>query len=365
MHTPNRLRTWFCLGGAACALTLVVACGDDDVEATDDDAGNDASVDATTPTADATTPGRDASDDAAIGADAGSDGAGDAGDAGDAGTCVSPLVIDPPDDAEARATTALQALASAATLTWAPLRGTFQNVSGLEIVLPGCTGDVDVYDQLFATLQASPDLFQIDPAEWRPDSVVTCSSITGSFNPLHIRRVKYGPYDFVDDVFSVVAEKRGDDVLLRSFSGFYLPAPTPAQVDALAACQELDAAGLAAAARATPFDYSTFAPAPAPMCTIEGDLTYTVQQGDQVIVAPNSQLISEETDHLSLRRRRDVTVVVAEANHTADLARSDANCPDDQGADNIGWIRTLDAVTGAPLFDHPTPDPFCQVCLTD
>lgn len=314
------------------------------------DSSDDAAPDADSPEVDASTP-----------PDAGAPDA-DTPDA-DTSACQSPFTVASDPAAEAKAKTALQALSPAATLTWAPARGTLASIDSIVLPLPGCTGTKDVYDQLFDILDKSPDLFQIDRTEWHTSGAVQCSDVLSSgFHTLVLHRAKYGPYALDNDVFSVVADVKNGSVILRNFSGVYIPRPTPALVATLQACVDKSDADLEAPLRAQAFDYEKFAPPPAPPCTLAGKGSYTATASDTLTFDPAVTLRWEETDVVKIHRERAATLVVAPVNYTPALQNSDANCTGDTGQPNIGWIRTFDAITGAVLYDKHNPDPYCNVC---
>jgi hypothetical protein len=289
---------------------------------------------------------------------------GSGGDLPDGGptACASPFTVPLDPNGEAKATAALQALSPTATLTWAPVRGTIASIAGLVVPLPSCTGTQDVYGALFDVLTQSPDLFQIDPAEWHANGPVQCDDVLANgFHTLVIHRDKLGPYTLENDVFSVVADVQNGTVILRNFSGTYIPRPSPELLTTLAACPDLPDADAKTLLLAKPFQYLKFAPSPAPACTAAGTATYTASAGDTLTIDPNVALMWEENAVLQIRRQRSATLVVASANYTPALQNSDANCQTDVGP-NIGWIRTFDAVTGEILYDHGSPDPYCIVC---
>lgn len=308
------------------------------------DAGADATPDADGPDTDASPPLDSGAPDA------------------DTSACQSPFTVTSDPTAEAHATAALQALSPAATLTWSKVRGTLASIDGLVLPLPDCTGAKDIYEQLFDVLGKSPDLFQIDPTEWHANGAVQCSEVLSSgFHTLVIHRVKYGPYLLDNDVFSAVADVKNGSVILRNFSGVYVPRPTPALLATLQACPDKADSELEAPLRAAPFGYQKFAPSPAPPCTFDGAGKYTATASDTLKLDPTATLMWDESDVLQIHRQRAATLVVAPANYTPVLQSSDANCQDESGP-NIGWIRTFDSVTGAILYDKANPDPSCTVC---
>ncbi|UJR86285.1 hypothetical protein [Sandaracinus amylolyticus] len=278
----------------------------------------------------------------------------------DLGTCGEPLELDPDPAAEARATTALAALDPSASLTWVANRGTFSSITGLAIPLPECDGSEDAYDALFEILEASPDLFQIDRDEWNPDSTYPCSAITENVDFLRIRRVAYGPYVMVNDVFTVAVERRAGVVTLFGFGGQYIPSSDATLVDAIEACADRPEEVVEAIVRATPFDYTHFAPPPADGCQPVGEGTYTAASNDTVTFDEETELLWDDAAPIRLRRLRSVTLELATANHTAELIQSDANCSIE--GRRIGWIRIYDAVTGEIVSEIKTPVRGCIVC---
>jgi len=279
--------------------------------------------------------------------------------------CAAPFVIAPDPTAEANATAALATLAPGATLTWAPVRNTLQSINDITIELPTCTGDANAFDFLFATLSASPALFQIDPAEWS-SSVEPCSDILANgFHTLIIRRKAYGPYPVENDVFSAVADVRNGVAILRNFSGTYIPTPSAATLAALQHCPDFPANKLHDVLLATPFQYTEFAPPPSAACQITGTGQYTASATDELVVDPARILQWTETTDITLLRQGSATLTVAPANYGSMLEQSSANCVDLDGGSHVGWVRTFNAITAAKLYDHDSPDPFCTVCLRD
>ncbi len=277
--------------------------------------------------------------------------------------CVAPLGLPLAAGAQANAQAELTALAPTAELTWFDARDTLQSVNGLVVPLPGCTGTTNAFDLLFTTLAAHPALFQIDPAEWT-GSVAHCSDILANgFTPLTIRRAKYGTYPIAHDVFTAVADVQNGVVILRNFSGTYLPKPSPAIEAALSACPDLTTDVIARHILSTPFVYQAYEPAPAPACTAEGDHQYSEQAGDTVTFDPTITIDWTEEPQVVFHRQGTATIVVGTANYTDQLVNSSVNCVDENGSSNIGWQRTYNSVTTEVLFDHATPDPFCTVCL--
>lgn len=334
-------------------FSFVAACGNDD-----DD----------TPLSSTPDSGVGSHDDAGDAADASAPDTSD-GSPGDGGpgsiitpTCDSPVQVTADATAKSRAVTALGTLSPDATLEWSDVRGTLRSISGLTVT-PDCSDpSTNVYDKLFDYLEASPDLFQIDRTEWKPDGADTCSAI-GGFQLLVIRRQKLGPYELHNDVFSAAADVADGHVIFRNFSGTYVPKPSTELLAKLGECTDLPDETLFAAIRKEPFAYQVYAQAPAPMCTVETSAKYTALVNDDVRFDAPSELLWEETTGLSYHRQRSAVVLLPAANQTSDLIRSSANCPDDDGNPRIGWVRTVDVANGNVLADHDTPDPFCSVCL--
>lgn len=282
----------------------------------------------------------------------------------DDSACRAPITIPPDPGAEAAATAALQALSPGATLTWAPVRGTFSSITGLVVELPSCTGATNVYDQLFEVLEQTPTLFQIDPAEWRAGNLPCSAVLAGGYHSLHLYRTKYGPYALDNDVFSVVAGVANGTVILHFFSGTYVPRPAPATIAALQACPDRPHTALADQLRAVPFDYEEIAPPPEPQCTFAGSRIYTAAADDSLSFDTTIVARWNETDVLEIHRESAATLRVAPANHTPGLLSSTANCPDPETSKpRVGWIRTFNTMTGEILNDHANPDPYCVVCL--
>lgn len=282
---------------------------------------------------------------------------------GDTAACTSPFTVPLDPNAQTKATAVLTALSPSATLQWAPVRGTISSISGLVVTLPDCQGTTDIFGQLFDVLDQSPDLFQIDRTEWHASGTLQCADVLASgFNTLVIRRDKYGPYSLTNDVFSAVADVQNGVVILRNFSGTYIPRPTADFITTLQACPDKSNGAVEPLLRAAPFMYEKFAPAPAPACTLDGQDSYSAMANDTMTFDPSVMLLWDDSTTLQIRRQRAATLVVAPANYTPTLENSDANCADESNTPNIGWIRTFDSVTGEVLYDKDNPDPTCTVC---
>ena len=326
-------------------LAALAACGDDDDSGDDDD---DA------PAADA------APDvDAEAEPDAGPDAATPPAD------CNSPFALPLPEDAETKARAALAALdpTGTAKLQWVAERSTIQQTSNLSIPVEGCTGDKNAYDLLFDTLEASPDLFQIDRADWNPDFAVPCSGLAaGDPTTLVIRRVKYGPLPLRNDVFSALIERLEDgSVILRNFYGTYIPRANPDTLAQLTLCPELAPDQLDDTLRQQVFVFATFLPPPN-VCVLSDPGEYHAHDDDSLVLEPGFEVLWDDAEVVTIFRFRSATLRVAPANYTDDLINSDANCPDDDGTFDIGWIRFFDPVSGRVIGDKPAPKPGCIVC---
>lgn len=279
--------------------------------------------------------------------------------------CLAPFVMPVDPNAQAAAQAEPATLGNAATLTWADTRNTLQSISGLVVQLPDCTGTTNAFDLLFAHLAAHPALYQIDPTEWT-GNVAQCSDILANgFHPLTIRRAKFGPYTIQNDVFTAVADVQNGVVILRNFSGTYIPKPSADVLTALSTCPDLSQDVIARHIFTTPFLYQAYQPSPAPACTVEGDHTYTLQAADAVTYDPAVTLNWTEDTQITFQRQATATIKVATADYTDQLVNSSANCVDLDGNNNVGWTRTYNSVTAEVLYDHATPDPFCSVCLVN
>jgi hypothetical protein len=277
--------------------------------------------------------------------------------------CLAPFVMPVDANAETAARADLATLSASADMTWAPVRNTLRSINGLVIQLPACTGNTNAFDLLFTTLSAHPDLFQIDPAEWTGGTALCSDILANGFHPLTIRRAKYGPYAIANDVFTAVADVQNGVVILRNFSGTYIPKPSASVLAALAACPDLSTDVIARHIFATPFVYQAYEPSPAPACTPVGNFTYAKQAGDTVTYDPTIYFNWTEDTQITFQRQGVATVVVGSADYTDQLLNSSANCVDLDGNSNVGWQRTYNSVTAEVLFDHATPDPYCTVCF--
>jgi hypothetical protein len=280
--------------------------------------------------------------------------------------CHSPFAL--PDDpgAQVRAQLALSTLAPAATLTWSTTRRTLSRIDDLNHVLTGCSDATNVYDPLFALLASASSLFQINRADWSPDAAVPCSSVTtDGITTVVLRRVKYGPFELRNDVFSAVLVRENGQVVVRSVAGTYLPPPSPLVLAPLQGCPDLPDAQLEPLLRTPPFAYANFDPPPAPPCSLGAPGSYMASAADRLTIADGGSVAwSQDNDDspVTLRRVRSATLLVAPAGVTPDLERSDANCPDDANQPRVGWIRSFDAVTGELLGDKVNPIEGCIVC---
>jgi hypothetical protein len=318
-------------------LLLLLACSDDDDDTSD---GPAPTADAAVPTVDSAVPGPDA---ATL-------------------DCDSPFALPLDPEAETRARAALTALAPAAKLTWSPTRGTLSDISDVAIEVPGCTGETNAYEALFALLEATPALFQIDRDDWRTDFPVTCASIGASNTTLVIRRIKFGPLVLVNDVFAAAFKKIDDKIVLSFVGATYIPTPSPAILAQLQGCADRPTAEIEADLRAKPFAYANFDPPPAPICSLGDPGSYTAVPADTLTFASESELFWDDAEVVTIRRVRAATLLVAPAGITPELERSSANCPDDNAEPRVGWIRYFDPVSGTILFDKANPVEGCIVC---
>jgi hypothetical protein len=288
----------------------------------------------------------------------------DGASAPDAGgqACTSPFALPADPEARTRAQTALGALAPGATLEWSATRNTLSFVSSLNLELPGCTGDTNAYEPLFAFLEATPDLFQITRSDWRTDAPVTCASIDDGLNTLVIRRIQYGPLKLVNDVFHANLKLVDGKVVVTSVGGTYIPRADTGVVATIQACADLPAAELEAKLRAEPFAYANFEPPPAPICSLGPPGSYTATPADSLTIAADFELMWDEGEPVTIYKLKAATLLVDEAAITDELERSDANCPDDDFNPRVGWIRFFDPVNGRILGDKANPVPGCIVC---
>lgn len=277
--------------------------------------------------------------------------------------CLAPFIMPVDPNAQTAAQAELTTLSPTAEMTWADVRNTLQSINGLVIKLPTCTGNTNAFDLLFDTLEAHPALFQIDRSEWT-GSTASCSDILANgFHPLTIRRAKYGTYAIANDVFTAVADVQDGVVILRNFSGTYIPKPSATVLSALAECPDLSTDVLAKHLFENPFTYLAYQPAPAPTCTVQGNHTYTLQAGDTITYDPNITLNWTEDTQITFQRQGIATVKVGADAYTPQLINSSVNCIDFDGNNNIGWQRTYNSVTAEVLYDRATPDPYCTVCF--
>jgi hypothetical protein len=278
--------------------------------------------------------------------------------------CLSPFTMPVDTNAKTAAQAELTTLAPTADMTWADVRNTLQSINGLVVELPACTGANNAFDYLSSTLSAHPALFQIDPSEWTFGNVSCSDVLSSGFHPLTIRRNKYGSYPIANDVFTAVADVQNGVVILRNFSGTYIPKPSQAVLDGLAACPDLSQDIIRRHIFETPFVYQAYQASPAPACTVEGNHTYALQSADAVTYDTSPQFDWTEDAEITFHRQATATVVVSTGDYTPVLVNSSANCTDLDGNPSIGWQRTYNSVTAEVLFDHATPDPFCTVCFT-
>ncbi|MFO0747368.1 MAG: hypothetical protein U1F43_17125 [Myxococcota bacterium] len=301
-------------------------------------------------------------------ADAAPDAATDAvTDASVDGDAVTPVACDPyplelrgDATARTRAEAALAALAPAATLDWDDGRGTLKSVLHLDLPLTDCVGTQNVFDHAWAKVLATPDLFQLDKSEWQLPAPVPCSAVTADPMLLNFGRATLGGQPVLKDIFVFILAKKDGLVTLTGVSGFYLPKSTPALTALLASCPELDTAQALAAVAKTPLPFAKFF-----QCQPTGDGTYTAHADDTLEfdeAAAWSWDDAPGTGGVHLVKNHAARLIVAEANRSADLMASDANCPAEPPDPGrvVGFRITFDAVTGELLFSLPGVG--CIVC---
>jgi len=241
-------------------------------------------------------------------------------------------------------------------MTWNANTGTLIGAFPLALPLSGCTDGQDVSAQVFGTLAAHPELFQLDLTEWSTPEPFDCKYL-GDDAILNIGRVRLAGHPVSGDVFAYSLKRIDGTVQLTAVNGSYLPVIGAAMGDAMAACDRLTASAAESTARTTPLKAAVFS-----QCRRTGTTAYTPQPNDGFSFAPDATWTWSEGDgDTLLTGERTLRITVAPANYTPELIASAARCPTADGDDfTIGFDVVFDVQTGAIISVKPGLD--CVVC---
>lgn len=148
-------------------------------------------------------------------------------------------------------------LSPGASLTWNANTGTLTSIFQLAAPLPGCTDGQDVSAQVFSVLDAHPELFQLDLAEWEMPPLFDCRYI-GDDAILSMGRRLFAGRPVMEDIFVYSLKRIGGVVYLTYVNGTYLPVVGAAVGDTMAACNSLTEPAATAKARVTSLNATTF-----------------------------------------------------------------------------------------------------------
>lgn len=271
-----------------------------------------------------------------------------------------PIEITADPEAKTRAQAALATLAPEANLDWDDLRGTLRGAYQINLPMPDCTGDTNLYDEVWKKLNATPDLFQLVESEWDHSNNAPCRIIGEDIEILNMGRKTFAGQPVRKDVFAFVVAVRNNVVTLVSTNGVYLPPASPELTARLAACPGLDTAAALEALSKVSFPFTTF-----DKCVENGDGEYSAHEDDTLEFDDTAYWVWDDDPVdgvVRFTKQLDARLIIAEANRTPDLLASDANCPAEPPAQGrvIGFRITYDAVTGELLVSLPGVG--CIVC---
>ena len=111
------------------------------------------------------------------------------------------------------------------------------------MALPECTDDAaNLYEAVWAVVEAHPDAFLIDRADWGDNAPAPCSIVAaGRVRTLQFYRERVGSVPVARDIFSAVLRRTDDGVRLQGVTGTWLPPATEALDTELSACPDLEA----------------------------------------------------------------------------------------------------------------------------
>lgn len=273
------------------------------------------------------------------------------------GCDVYPIALYPDPNAQARAEAELQNLKPGAEMIWHAARGTFWFVT-LSVPLPQCVGQTDVFAQLFKLTRRNPGLFQLDLAEWTMPAKYACSRVGAGAKVLEIKRARVGSHPIAHDVMRFTVQRVNGVVELTALFGEYLPPATPSLDAKLSACPELNNQLARQVVLDSLLPYSIF-----DTCFYLGSGQYSPNGLDTIAFAPVARWAWHEDPiypRVFFTKSSQGSLLLDPSNHTPDLIRSDANCPDENGPE-IGFRLTLDTVKTELVSSQPGLD--CVVCL--
>lgn len=263
--------------------------------------------------------------------------------------CDYPISWEADVGAQAAAQAELDLIAPEATMTWNDDRGTFSNVSDLDVVID-CAEDEPLLDAVFAYFELHPDLFPVEGDEWFTGGGNLCQHVTSPTPSIfNTSRRDMSVWTVSRDVVAPRLYRNEDgDVVLRSVTATFVPT-LPEEIeqqisDCIAKGPNEDL--LEDAIREEPFDYLIYG---GPIfCGPAGSGTYVAQDPDSVVFSDSAQLFWSEVGDgstiVSIAQR--VELVLDGSSVTANLEASNAACPDPDGAGTIyGFAAFMDLVT--------------------
>jgi hypothetical protein len=243
-------------------------------------------------------------------------------------------------------------------MTWNGDTGTLTAISRLAIRLPSCTDGEDVGTQVLGVITAHPQLFQLDPSEWRIPEYFDCKYLSDN-TILNMGRQHLAGRAVAEDVFAYTLNRVDGVVQLSAVNGVYLPVLGTTTGDTMAACNTLTEAAATATARATPLRANVYS-----QCHRTGSVTYTPKPNDGFQLASSDVWTWQAASGQALLSgQRTLRVIVDPSNYTPQLMSSDARCPAPDGDGDqsvIGFDITFDVHTGEILNIKPGLD--CVVC---
>src|SRR5262245_54391747 len=180
------------------------------------------------------------------------------GDDQSTGDCDDyPIALYPDPDAQALAEAELQGFAPGANMVWHPARGTFWFVT-LSVPLAQCGPQGDVYTQFITLAKAHPNLFQLNPKEWKRSAPFPCANVGPLAQVLEIQRARIGSHPISHDLIRFTVRRVNGAVTLQAMVGEYLPPATPWLDESLSACPNLNIALARQSVLNSQFTYSIF-----------------------------------------------------------------------------------------------------------
>ena len=290
----------------------------------------------------------------------------DAADAGelpdvrtDAGPpCEAPLSWIADTATEGPAAAAVAALSATAMPTWNDARGTFESIYQINVPL-SCPDGAQIWTSIIPLVDAHPEIFQIDRAEWYPPTDFPCTAVSTTNDFARLDRRDFGPGTVAHDFVSFAIRRLpSGDIELRAFIGNYLPVVPADVADEMARCGGLSVARARETVMRETFSYSTFS-----TCIPTGSGTYTAGPLDVLTLEPPRWSWTERLDGtgVELTSEQPGVLVIDPSYVTPQMEASDLNCPNEAGDARVYGYRLLfDATTGALLSAQPGVG--CIVC---